>query len=149
MTFSEAKIHCENLGAKLFEPSSLHIQNIVVSFMNSLKYRSYYWLGISKTGGGEWRWLSNNSLINWTNWLNGHPRRRKNCIYVSTYTNSHRDKGLNDLDREWISTICASDTNYVICEKSTITLESYLLLTTSNGTGGLLLEPSISAISSM
>ena len=117
--------------------------------MNSRKARLYYWLGISRTGGGEWRWLSNNSLINWTNWLNGHPRRRKNCIYVSTYTNSHRDKGLNDLDREWISTICASDTNYVICEKSTITLESDLLLTISNGTGGLLLEPSISAISSM
>ena len=105
MKFSEAKIHCENLGAKLFEPSSLHIQNSVLSFMNSRKARPYYWLGISKTEGGEWRWLSNNSLINWTNWRNGHPRQRDNCIYVLTS------------DREWKSTNCASRTNYVICEK--------------------------------
>ena len=92
---------------------------------------NWYWLGISKTKGGEWRWLwrwlSNNSLISWTNWKRGHPKQNKNCINVHT-------KG--GPDREWISTNCASDKKSVICEKST-TPKSDILVTISNGTDGL------------
>ena len=124
-------MYCEELGAKLFEPSSLHIQNIILDIQNF----PWYWLGISKTKGSEWRWLSNNSLTNWARKSAGSSSQNSNCIYV-------KGSGF------WVKTKCESDKNYVICEKST-TLKSDVLVTFSNATDGLPLGiPPTSSISS-
>ena len=40
--FSEAKLFCEEIGAKLFEPNSLHIQNIILDIQGL----EDIWLGI-------------------------------------------------------------------------------------------------------
>ena len=129
--FSEAKLLCEEHGAKLFEPNSLHIQNTILDIFRS---SSIIWLGITKTekyqGESKWQWLSNNkSLTNWALENAENARSYRNdfeCLYLSRYL------------RTWRKTNCEYD-KQVICEKST-PLKSDVIGTISNGTNGLFLE---------
>ena len=92
--FSEAKLQCEELGAKLFEPGNLHIQNTILDLYS----HDWLWLGISKIGkypDKEWQWLSNNSMNNWARERARSIRNfGNNCIYLTT------------ISRKWYETSC-------------------------------------------
>ena len=89
--FFEANLLCEELGAKLFEPNSLNIQNIIldIPIMQTLPI----WLGITNTGKyqseSKWQWLSNNSLTDWAseNAENAltYDDEPRNCLYLNAY----------------------------------------------------------------
>ena len=61
LTFDEAKLKCENMGAKLFEPKSIH-ENEFVSDLTKNYGANEYWIGIL----GHQVYSSDNSPITWS-----------------------------------------------------------------------------------
>ena len=80
MTWSEAKVHCENKGGKLVEIDSEVENTALVEEINKREYKDkkmHFWIGLTSRGKGkdDWRLASNGSKPSFENWDEGEPSR--------------------------------------------------------------------------
>ena len=59
---------CKDIGSILIEPRNAELNTIADTFKISP------WIGASDLASeGDWRWTSNNEVLNYTNWTPGQP----------------------------------------------------------------------------
>ena len=73
-SFEESIMFCKRFQAKLYEAESEQETKRIIKALHKLGYESWTWIGINNTlEDGEFRHLSSNETISWSNWNSGEP----------------------------------------------------------------------------
>ncbi|RXN31634.1 macrophage mannose receptor 1 [Labeo rohita] len=105
MSFNEAKLKCEETGARLVDVASRYENAFLISLVG-LRPEKYFWIGLSNTERPERFQWSNSDKVTFTHFNAGMPERHKGCVAMLTGTSA----GL------WDVLDCNSKQKY-ICKK--------------------------------
>uniref|UniRef100_A0A1A8PCB3 Mannose receptor, C type 2 n=1 Tax=Nothobranchius rachovii TaxID=451742 RepID=A0A1A8PCB3_9TELE len=106
LSWSEARISCQQQGADLLSITKLHEQAYISGILNS--YDSVLWIGLNDLDlSGGWQW-SDSSPLNYLNWETDEPKHvdEENCVVVRSESSGR-----------WKSRECSEALPYV-CKKS-------------------------------
>jgi len=100
-TFDDAFRKCDSMGGFLAEPRSEYETDNVMSVINS---NASYWIGITDHGEeGNFRWLSDDSEVTYSNWGKNEPNNHggnQNCAQLWVYR-----------DHQWDDQQCSRTSN--------------------------------------
>ncbi|KAL4227476.1 hypothetical protein ACF0H5_012920 [Mactra antiquata] len=107
LDFIEAEKFCDHYHAKLVEIETARENTFLKSFLGDLKDQNH-WIGlVDEVVENEWRWHSDDSITNFTDWYPNKPSGGKasNCVVVE-----------QRLGYQWLDVPCTSSYR-PLCEK--------------------------------
>lgn len=97
-TWNEALAYCKLFGATLAEVTSSSENTFLKSELKQFGSNAYgYWIGgVDLEVDGEWKWVSSDRVVHFTDWNTGEPNgnRNENCIdmlRITSYTWNDED----------------------------------------------------------